>query len=245
MRTILITGASNGLGLALAEHFLSNGETVVINTRTPTTAELTEKQIDGNKFRGKHLIVPADVKNRKQVQHLFALANLKVGQIEVLINCAGINIDKSFMEIDDESWDEVINTHLKGTFISSQEFAKQHEGKLGHIITLGAGCGIQGRLNGANFCSAKGGILALTKCMARELAPRIAVNCLTPSAVDTDEVVSRYNLNTQEGLKKVLTGIPMDRLGKREDVIQMTGSILSSKFTTGSNFFVNGGELRH
>ena len=245
MRTILITGASNGLGLALAEHFLSNGETVVINTRTPTTAELTEKQIDGNKFRGKHLIVPADVKNRKQVQHLFALANLKVGQIEVLINCAGINIDKSFMEIDDESWDEVINTHLKGTFISSQEFAKQHEGKLGHIITLGAGCGIQGRLNGANFCSAKGGILALTKCMARELAPRIAVNCLTPSAVDTDEVVSRYNLNTQEGLKKVLTGIPMDRLGKREDVIQMTESILSSKFTTGSNFFVNGGELMH
>ena len=146
---------------------------------------------------------------------------------------------------DDVSWDEVINTHLKGTFISSQEFARQHEGKLGHIITLGAGCGFQGRLNGANFCSAKGGILALTKCMAKELAPRIAVNCLTPSAVDTDEVVSRYNLNTQEGLKKVLSGIPMDRLGKREDVIQMTESILSSKFTTGSNFFVNGGELMH
>ena len=66
-----------------------------------------------------------------------------------------------------------------------------------------------------------------------------------PSAVDTEEVVSRYNLNTQEGLKKVLSGIPMDRLGKREDVIQMTESILSSKFTTGSNFFVNGGELMY
>ena len=245
MRKILITGASNGLGFALAEHFLSNGETVVINTRTPTTAELTEKKIAANKFKGKHLIIPADVKNRKQVKNLFALANEKVGQIEVIINCAGINIDKSFMQMDDESWDKVVDTHLKGTFISSQEFSKQYAGESGHIVTLGAGCGIQGRLNGANFCSAKGGILALTKCMARELAPRIAVNCLTPSAVDTAEVVSRYNLNTQEGLKKVLSGIPLDRLGKREDVIQMTESILSSKFTTGSNFFVNGGELMY
>ena len=103
MRKILITGASNGLGFALAEHFLSNGETVVINTRTPTTAELTEKKIAANKFKGKHLIIPADVKNRKQVQNLFALANEKVGQIEVVINCAGINIDKSFMQMDDES----------------------------------------------------------------------------------------------------------------------------------------------
>ena len=245
MRKILITGASNGLGLALAEHFLSNGETVVINTRTLTTANLTEKKIVSSKFKGEHLILPADVKNRKQVQDLFASACKRVGQIEVLINCAGINIDKSFMEMDDDSWDEVVNTHLKGTFISSQEFARQYEGQLGHIITLGAGCGVQGRLNGANFCSAKGGILALTKCMARELAPRIAVNCLTPSAVDTDEVVSRYHLNTQEGLEKVLSGIPMNRLGKRDDVIQMTESILSAKFTTGSNFFVNGGELMH
>ena len=66
MRKILITGASNGLGFALAEHFLSNGETVVINTRTPKTAELTEKKIAANKFKGKHLIIPADVKTENR-----------------------------------------------------------------------------------------------------------------------------------------------------------------------------------
>lgn len=245
MRNILITGASNGLGFALAEHFLDKGDTVIINSRTSSKVSSIKKQIVASKFKGKHLIIKADVKSRKEIQQLFVTASEQFGQIEVLINCAGINIDKPFLQMDDNSWDEVVNTHLKGTFISSQEFAKQYKGFSGHIITLGAGCGIQGRINGANFCSAKGGILALTKCMARELAPRIAVNCLTPSAVDTDEVMSRYNLDTRKGLEKVLSGIPMDRLGKREDVIQMTEAILSSKFTTGSNFFVNGGELMH
>ena len=232
MRNILITGASNGLGFALAEHFLDKGDTVIINSRTSSKVSSIKKQIVASKFKGKHLIIKADVKCRKEIQQLFVTASEQFGQIEVLINCAGINIDKPFLQMDDNSWDEVVNTHLKGTFISSQEFAKQYQGCSGHIITLGAGCGIQGRINGANFCSAKGGILALTK-------------CITPSAVDTDEVMSRYNLDTRKGLEKVLSGIPMDRLGKREDVIQMTEAILSSKFTTGSNFFVNGGELMH
>ena len=120
---------------------------------------------------------------------------------------------------------------------------KQLGEKPGSIINLGAACGLQGRLNGANFCSAKGGVFALTKCMARELAPRIRVNCLTPSAVDTEEVRERYALDTEEGLSRVLGGIPIGRLGAHGDVVQMVECILGAEFTTGANFFVNGGEF--
>jgi acetoacetyl-CoA reductase/3-oxoacyl-[acyl-carrier protein] reductase len=173
---------------------------------------------------------------------MFAKAVAEFGCVDVLINCAGVNRDAAFLDLTDEDWDLVVDTHLKGTFICSQEFVRHNTTESGNIINLGAACGIQGRVNGTNFCSAKGGVLAMTKCMARELAPRIRVNCLTPSAVDTEEVRERYALDTAEGLKKVLAGIPMGRLGAHGDVIHMVNSILGAKFTTGENFFVNGGE---
>ena len=142
----------------------------------------------------------------------------------------------------DDEWDSVISVHLKGTFICCQEYVKSKSQGSGHIINVSAACGIQGRRNGANFCSAKGAILAFTKCLALELSPRIQVNCLIPSAVDTPEVRARYKLDTKKGYNSVVNGIPMARLGKSEDVIQMVNCILSSSFTTGSTFYVNGGE---
>jgi NAD(P)-dependent dehydrogenase (short-subunit alcohol dehydrogenase family) len=81
--------------------------------------------------------------------------------------------------------------------------------------------------------------------LARELAPRIQVNCLIPSAVDTEEVRERYHLDDPEGRKRVLDGIPMARLGALDDVTHMVECILGAKFTTGENFFVNGGEYMH
>jgi hypothetical protein len=155
---------------------------------------------------------------------------------------AGINRDAPFIEMTDADWDSVISVHLKGTFICCQEFVKCKSQGNGHIINVSAACGIQGRKNGANFCSAKAGILALTKCLALELSPRIQVNCLIPSAVDTPEVRERYKLDTKEGFDSVVNGIPMGRLGKTEDVTQMVNCILSSSFTTGATFYVNGGE---
>jgi len=150
--------------------------------------------------------------------------------------------DNFFHKMSDEDWDSVISVHLKGTFICCQEFVNSKSQGNGHIINVSAACGIQGRKNGANFCSAKAGILAFTKCLALELSPRIQVNCLIPSAVDTPEVRERYKLDTKEGFDSVVNGIPMGRLGKTEDVTQMVNCILSSSFTTGATFYVNGGE---
>lgn len=145
----------------------------------------------------------------------------------------------------DEDWDSVVAVHFKGTFICCQEYVLHNPANPGHIINLGATCGLQGRRNGVNFCSAKGGVLALTKCLARELAPRIQVNCLIPGQVDTPEVRTRYRLDEPDARERVVSAIPMGRIGALEDVTQMVDAILAAKFTTGANFFANGGDFMH
>jgi 3-oxoacyl-[acyl-carrier protein] reductase len=242
MYTVMITGGTRGLGALLTRHFATTGHNVVMNCRNLEIADQKVFEISKYGATGQVLAIKADVRNRNEVQQMFVEAVAKFGCIDVLINCAGVNRDAAFLDLTDEDWDLVVDTHLKGTFICSQEFVRHNTAESGNIINLGAACGIQGRVNGANFCSAKGGVLAMTKCMARELAPRIRVNCLTPSAVDTEEVRERYSLDTPDGLKKVLAGIPMGRLGAHSDVIHMVNSILGAEFTTGENFFVNGGE---
>ncbi len=243
MSVIVITGGTRGLGAALTKHFASVGRDVAMNYRNVDAANRIADDITAAGSTGRVLAVQADVRSRQDVRNMFDHVNVELGPVDVLINCAGVNRDAPFLELTDEDWDTVVDTHLKGAFICAQEFVKQSMDRPGNIINLGAACGIQGRMNGSNFCSAKGGILALTKCMARELAPRIRVNCLTPSAVDTEEVRERYSLDTPAGMGKVLSGIPMGRLGAHADVVHMTESILNAEFTTGSNFFVNGGEF--
>ncbi|MCP4386627.1 MAG: SDR family NAD(P)-dependent oxidoreductase [Hyphomicrobiales bacterium] len=243
MRVIVITGGTRGLGAALTRHYATNGHNVVMNYRNAEAAARVGEEIASTGAPGRLLPIKADVRNREEIRGMFGAAVAEFSGIDVLINCAGVNRDTPFLELTDEDWDTVVDTHLKGTFICSQEYVRHNADKPGNIVNLGAACGIQGRLNGANFCSAKGGILALTKCMARELAPRIRVNCLTPSAVDTEEVRERYALDTPEGLRNVLSGIPMGRLGAHADVLHMVDCILGAEFTTGENFFVNGGEF--
>ena len=232
----LITGAGRGLGAAVSEYMYSHGIRVIL---------VDNNKIDLKKFSPKNENIQSyqvDVSKRVEVKRMFASAFKRFKQIDYLINFAGINRDAPFLEMTDEDWDSVVSVHLKGTFICCQEFAKLKSQSTRHIINVSAACGIQGRKNGVNFCSAKAGVLAFTKCLALELSPRIQVNCLIPSAVDTPEVRERYNLDTKEGFDSVVKGIPMGRLGKTEDVTQMINCILSSNFTTGSTFYVNGGE---
>ena len=243
MKTIMITGGTRGLGAALTQHFTASGCNVAMNYRDADSAKKIIDEVSSTQGTGQMLPLKADVRNRLEVQQMMAEARKQFGNVDVLINCAGVNRDAPFLDLTDEDWTDVVDSHLKGTFICSQEFVRHSTTASGNIINLGAACGIQGRINGANFCSAKGGVLALTKCMARELAPDFRVNSLTPSSVDTEEVRERYALDTAEGMQKVIGGIPMGRLGACADVIHMVESILGAEFTTGENFFVNGGEF--
>ena len=244
-RVILITGSSSGLGSELIRNFAKKGFGVVINYIVEDEAEALYQQIVKDVGETKVMKYKANVADRKQVRSMFDTVVEKLGHVDILINCAGINRDASFTELTDDLWDAVISAHLKGHFVCGQEYVLHNTDREGLIINFGAACGQIGRKNGANFCSAKGAIITLTKCMALELAPRIRVNCLVPGAIKTREVIERYDLETDDGLQKELATLPMGRLGEFEDVIRMVECIIDAKFTTGANFYVNGGQYMH
>lgn len=241
----VVTGGAGGLGAAIVTHFARKGWGVTVNYRDEAKVEALVSGIKQSAPGARILKGKADVTDQTQVRQMFDDTVKTFDKVDVLINCAGFNRDAPFLEMTDEAWDSVVAVHLKGTFICCQEYALHNPSNPGHIINLGATCGIQGRKNGANFCSAKGGVLALTKCLARELAPRIQVNCLIAGQVDTPEVRTRYHLDKPEELERLVSGIPMGRIGTLEDVNRMVDNILDAKFTTGANFFANGGDFMH
>jgi acetoacetyl-CoA reductase/3-oxoacyl-[acyl-carrier protein] reductase len=186
----------------------------------------------------------ADVTKRAEVAAMFAAAAAKFGRVDALVNNAGLNVDGPFLSMTDTDWDRVLATNLTGVFICAQEFARRFTGEVGHILNVSASTAIQGRRNGANYCSAKAGVLALTKCLALELAPRIRVNCILPGRIDTEEVVTRLNLHDPATRATIVNTIPAGRLGTPEDVCRVARFILEeSDYITGQNFFVNGGHF--
>ena len=244
-KVIVITGGATGLGSELAKYFAQEGYSVVINYFLEQDIQALLKNNPGLNDVDKVMTFQANVSNRSEVKSMFDQTIEKFGKVDILMNFAGINRDAPFTEITDDMWDSVIGAHLKGHFICGQEYALHNTDHEGLILNIGAACGQIGRKNGANFCSAKGAIFALTKCMALELAPRIRVNCLVPGSVKTREVIERYDLETDDGLKKELATLPMRRLGEFEDITHMVESIINANFTTGANFYANGGQYMH
>ena len=244
-RVVVVTGAATGLGAEIARSFASRGFGVVINHLFDAEADNLGEELAREHGAGRVMTFQADVAKRSQVRSMFTETLRRFGRVDILVNCAGINRDAPFMEITDESWDAVISAHLKGHFVCGQEFVNHNPDREGVIINLGAAAGSTGRLNGANFCAAKAGVIVLTKCMALELAPRIRVNCLVPGSVRTREVIDRYHLETPDGLEKELATLPLGRLGEFEDVTRMVHCIVDARFTTGAKFYVNGGQYMH
>lgn len=242
-RVILVTGSSRGIGANLCKSFAQKGFKVVINySKSEEEAERVFNEIASSVGKDRVLKIRADVSNRESVKDMFNVILDRFGRIDVLINNAGINIDKPLLEITDDDWKRVLDVNLTGTFICSQEFASCYSGSDGHIINIGASTALRGRKNGANYCSAKAGVIALTKCMALELAPRIKVNCIIPGFIGTEEVITRYRLDQKENYENIVNSIPLKRLGTPEDVFRTAYFLVTSaSYITGQNFFVNGG----
>ncbi|MFT4797651.1 MAG: 3-oxoacyl-[acyl-carrier protein] reductase [Candidatus Azotimanducaceae bacterium] len=245
-RVVLITGGATGLGSALVQRFAKEGFRVVLNYhRNQSAATTLVSDIENSYGAGRIKIFQADVSNRSAVSEMFSETLDTFGRVDILINSAGVNRDSPFMDISDDTWDEVMSSHLKGHFICGQEFVRANPDRDGVIINMGAAAGSIGRRNGANFCAAKAGIAVLTKCMALELAPRIRVNCLVPGSVQTREVIERYDLETEVGLAKELSTLPLGRLGEFDELTDMALCMVGATFTTGAKFFVNGGQYMH
>lgn len=242
-KVILVTGSAKGIGAHLIRRFADNGRIVIINyIHSKDHANTLLKELHSSYETDSAMCIRADVSDRSEVTGMFDSVINRYHRIDVLINNAGINRDKPFLLMTDEDWEVVIKTILTGCFICSQEFARRYQGTSGHIINIGAVTALRGRMNGANYCSARAGIITLTQCLALELSPYIRVNCVTPGWINTDEVIERYGLHEPDRMKQTLDTIPMKRLGTPEDIFSIINYIVSdSGYIMGQNLFVDGG----
>jgi len=246
-KVILVTGSSRGIGAGLVTNFARTGYKVVINySKSDVEANEVYQEISKFADSASTTLIKADVSKRAEVKDMFDRIVANFGRIDALINNAGINLDGPFLKMTDKQWQQPIDTNLTGTFICSQEFVFHFKGEIGNIINIAAHTGIQGRKNGCNYCSAKAGVITLTKCLALELAPRIRVNCIIPGFIETEEVMTRHNYYDQKNYDAAISRIPMGRSGTAEDIFKMAHFIIeNSDYITGQKFFVNGGNFMY
>lgn len=244
-KTALITGGGKGIGRAISLKLASEGYKVAVNYhRDSQSAENTVAEIESRQCAA--MLVRADVSNSQEVVDMVQKVDAAWGGIDVLVNNAGINVDKPFLEMSEEDWDRVVDTNLKGAFLVSREVSRLMKAKQLqlNIINIGATTAIAGRKNGVNYCASKAGLLVMTRCLAKELAPDVRVNSVIPGLTRTGETIERFQLDTREEYELAKRDIPLKRLGQPEEVASLVAFIISEEgaYINGQKFIVDGGE---
>ena len=238
-RVALVTGASRGIGKAVALALAAGGATVI---GTATSAEGAARISDmisaaGSKGRGAAL----DVRDAEQIDKLVAEIEREFGAVAILVNNAGITQDNLMLRMKDADWDNVLDTDLKSVFRLSRAVLRgMMKARTGRIINITSVVGWSGNAGQVNYAAAKAGIAGLTRSLAREIGSRgITVNCVAPGFIETD-MTSGLN-ETQRG--ELLRQIPLGRLGQPEDVATAVLFLASPEagYITGSTIQVNGG----
>jgi len=232
----LITGSSRGIGLGIAKHLAKAGYQVVLNSRSPID-EATLKEFD--EASAPVAQVTGDVSDFAEAERIIKQVIDDFGQIDVLINNAGINRDGLIMRMKEEDFDSVIATNLKGAFNMSrhvtQAMLKQRSGT---IINMSSVVGVTGNAGQTNYAASKSGLIGLTKALARELSSRhITVNAIAPGYVETEMT----DALSDKIKKQMLDQIPLKRFGQVEEVAQTVDFLINNTYMTGQVIEVNGG----
>ena len=231
----LVTGASRGIGRAIALELARSGATVVgTSTSEAGAAEVGQALTEaGGAGAGRVL----DVRDATQIEALLK----DVGDVSILVNNAGITRDNLALRMKDAEWDEVLDTNLKAVFQLSRGVMRgMMKARWGRIISITSVVGASGNAGQANYAAAKAGVVGMTKSLARELGSRgITVNCVAPGFIDTD--MTRSLAETQRSA--LLAQIPLGRLGSVDDVAAAVGYLASpaAGYITGCVLHVNGG----
>lgn len=239
-KAVLVTGASRGIGRAIALELASNGANVAVNYAG--NAQKAEEVVALCKDRGAEAFsIQADISNEDDVKAMMKEVTKEFGSIDVLVNNAGITRDNLVMRLKEEDWDAVLDTNLKGVFLCAKAavrpMMKQRTGK---IINIASVVGVLGNAGQANYTAAKAGVLGLTKTLAREFAARnIQVNAVAPGFIATD-MTEGLQEDSKEALLKQ---IPLGTLGEPEDVAKTVRFLASedAKYITGQTLHVDGG----
>ena len=239
-RVVLVTGGSRGIGKAISAAFAANGDTVIINYHTSfdEANKLKLELLPGNASVS---LEQADVSDYPQVKRMVANILEKFGKIDVVVNNAGIVRDGFLMLMPDRDWNDVLAINLNGVFNCSKAVSEPMiSQRNGIIINIASLSGITGLPGQANYSAAKGGVIAFTKALSKELASfNIRVNAVAPGVIET-EIVDSLNESIKNNF---LNAIPMKRFGKPEEVASVVKFLASpdAVYITGETICVTGG----
>ena len=236
---VVVTGASRGLGRAIAEEVARGGAKVVVNySRSQEPAEELVNEI--SESGGEAIAVQADVSDAEQAQKLIDQAIEEYGRIDVLVNNAGINIDRTLKKLSVDDWDKVIQVDLNSAFYTVHavlpHMTEQGGGK---IINMSSFVGEAGNIGQANYSAAKAGLLGFTKTAAKELARYgITVNSICPGFIETDMVASIPD----DAKEKLLKSVPLGRFGHPDEIARAVRFLIEDgDYITGQALDINGG----
>jgi NAD(P)-dependent dehydrogenase (short-subunit alcohol dehydrogenase family) len=241
-KVVLVTGAQQGIGRAMALEFAKAGANVAVNWLDDEAA--ATRVADGVAATGRRaLLVQADVARLDAVAAMVAAVERGLGPIDILINNAGIFPRVPFLDMTERDWDSVLDINLKGSCFCAQAVAKAMvaAGRPGSIINLTSGAAFRGSPRGVHYCASKGGVLSMTRQMALELAPhRIRVNAIAPGLTDTAQ--PRYG-SSEEEIAASGRAIPLGRMAEPDEIAQAAVFLASDAagFITGQCMHVNGG----
>ncbi|MCH2531448.1 MAG: 3-oxoacyl-[acyl-carrier-protein] reductase [Dehalococcoidia bacterium] len=236
----LVTGASRGIGKAIAIRLATEGVSVGVNYNA--SEQEAAKVVDEiQSLGGKAIILKGSVADSLEVQSLIQAAEDKLGGLDILVNNAGITKDNLIMRLPEEDWDQVIDTNLKGAFLCTKAALRSMvRQRSGRIINMSSVVAITGNAGQSNYTAAKAGLIGFTKTVAKEVASRgITVNAIAPGFIET-QMVDAISSQLQE---KILERIPLGYFGTPEDVAGVVAFLASedARYVTGQVIGIDGG----
>ena len=237
----LVTGASRGIGAGIAVEMARQGFIVIGTATTNDGAKIITQMFELNKLDGIGYVL--DVNSNESIDDLITKINTEIGEINVLVNNAGITKDALLLRMKDDDWDAVINTNLRSVYKLSQAVIKgMMKNRYGRIINISSVVGHTGNAGQTNYAATKAGISGFTKSLAQEIGSRgVTVNCVAPGFIDTDMTKALSEPQREQLLKH----IPLGRLGAPADIAHAVCYLASdlAGYITGETIHINGGML--
>jgi 3-oxoacyl-[acyl-carrier protein] reductase len=238
-KVALISGASRGIGKAIALELGNNGAIIVGTATTEDNARHIDQYLSDAHIKGMGMVM--DVNDIEQINNTIGTVQKSLGDISILVNNAGITRDNLLARMKDEEWDMILQTNLKSVFYLSRAVLRaMMKARYGRIINISSVVGATGNAGQANYAAAKAGMIGFSKSLAKEIGSRnITVNCVAPGFIDTDMTRSL----SPEQQQALIQHIPLGRLGRPEDVAAAVAFLASSaaNYITGTTLHVNGG----
>ena len=239
MKTALITGGSRGIGSAICKALSANHKVVIGYSNSKEEAKILEESINSN--GGNAMSVKIDVSDKNSINTAFEEIEESYGIVEVLVNNAGITRDNILPRMKDSEWDDVIQTNLTGSYLTTQRAIKNMmKNKWGRIIFVSSVVGISGNQGQSNYAASKAGLIGFAKSVSKEMGARnITSNVIAPGYIETDMT----SFLSEENKENIIEQLSIKRIGKPEDISNVVSFLSSeeSEYITGQVISVDGG----